>query len=75
MGKVPDAKGVKKDLLKGAGRNQSQYQARGHKTAVRGNAEAKSREHEQGSKPGNPINIKHQEELKLKGEGLANQRK
>ena len=30
----------------------------------KGLAEAKSREHEQGGKPGNPIHIKHQEELK-----------
>ena len=35
---------------------------------------AKSREHKHGSKPGDPINKKH-EELKLKGEGLVNQRK
>ena len=40
----------------------------------RGKAEAKSREHEHGSKPSNPMNIKHKE-LKLKGEGLVNQRK
>ena len=41
----PDAQDCgseKRDLLTRAGRNQSQYQARGHNTAVRGNAEAKS---------------------------------
>ena len=61
VGKDPDAQGsgsAKRDLL-GAGRNQSQYQASGRNTAVRGKAEPNSWEHEQGSKPGNPIHIKH----------------
>ena len=70
-----DSGSEKRDLL-GAGRNQNQYQhqARGCNTAVRGNTEAVARTRA-GVQTGNPIHIKHQEELKLKGEELTNQRR
>ena len=61
--------GVKKGIHLGTGRNQCWYKARGHKQQSR-----KGRGSQNGSKPDNPINIKH-EELKLKGERLVNQRK
>ena len=47
--------GVKRDLLKGAGRNQNRVQAKSRDNQ-RGNTGAESREHRQGSKPGNPMN-------------------
>ena len=62
--------GVKRDLLK-AESESGTGKSRGNQ---RGNTGAESREHRQGSKPGNPINIEHQnQKIKLKqGEGLAN---